>query len=294
MNRRLVSKLFWKTSFNRGYASSDHEARISICETGDGSWLLEQAELCRTDQSADMFAPLPLKFETSSLLHILDPGSFPIPEGIPGYAYMYPDRSIILEARSKSFDELVFHLSIPTENNSGIELGRCSLYDSSRGFDRAHYSLCPFAGRLCVISVGEIKNIPIIQKGSLDAFKPLSIVDSFDLKLCGDHPCRGSGAETEARNESESENGERLRVKQRRGMAAVLLLFMGTGLLQEVITHAEPAKEKEEHKSQFGYVYVYVSIGDRSGRATPEDSEFTQYPAPLGLTIRSRGAIPFV
>ncbi|KAH8834434.1 hypothetical protein DL96DRAFT_1580543 [Flagelloscypha sp. PMI_526] len=163
MDRRLVSELFWKTSFNREHVASDHEARVSICGIEDGTWFLEQAELHRTDKPEDVFAPLPLKLETFSLLHILDPQSFLI--STSGYAYMFPDRSLILDALSKDWHEIVFHLSAPTEDNHGEELGKGILYQSggTEVLDWDSYSFCPFAGRLCIRTAKDVQVVDFVE-----------------------------------------------------------------------------------------------------------------------------------
>ncbi|KAH8825587.1 hypothetical protein DL96DRAFT_1609359 [Flagelloscypha sp. PMI_526] len=165
VNRQSVTSLFWQTSSNGGHVASDHDGDVSLCETGDRIWVLEQSELHRTDRPSSMFAPLPLALKRSCLLQIIDPPSFPIAEGMNVDAYTYPDQSLLLDAPSQDWTKIVFHLSAPTDNGNGDELGKGILYDSHKEFNLTHaiYSLCPFTGRLCITTPSGVEIVDFVE-----------------------------------------------------------------------------------------------------------------------------------
>ncbi|KAH8825692.1 hypothetical protein DL96DRAFT_1609643, partial [Flagelloscypha sp. PMI_526] len=195
VRRHPVVNLDWTTSYNGGYPPSDHEANPSIFEIEDGSWILERVELMRMEEPTKMFTPLPLKLERNTMLQILDPRNFPISHDRSGRGYTYPDRSLLLDAPSKDGTTLVFHHSALAENSIGVgtELGRGILYDSHGTFEYTlkEYSLCSFAGRLCVVTAGGtievvdfvespyLRDIPTVKRGG----KCIPISETF-----GDSP----------------------------------------------------------------------------------------------------------
>ncbi|KAH8823263.1 hypothetical protein DL96DRAFT_267989 [Flagelloscypha sp. PMI_526] len=162
--RQIVSSSLWTASSNGGYPVSLSETTISICDSENGSWLLERVRLSQTDSSSDTFTPLPLKLEQTYPVQIGDPLSFPISVG--SKVYMFTDRSLLLYGPSKDKTQVVFHLSAElTEDRSGIEIGRGILYYSDHALliqDRT-YSLCPFMGRLCVTNEDGVNVVDFVK-----------------------------------------------------------------------------------------------------------------------------------
>ncbi|KAH8823283.1 hypothetical protein DL96DRAFT_1617104 [Flagelloscypha sp. PMI_526] len=164
-NRRIVFPVNESMSFSGKYSAFDYDGRASICDAGDGSWVLERSEFFRTELPSSKFGSLPLEFKQSHSLHIPSPQSFPIIEHMIADACICPDQSLLIHAASISGTQIVFHLSGPTGDSSGNELGRGILYDSEDRHilnDRL-YSLSPFAGRLCVATEDGVEVIDFVE-----------------------------------------------------------------------------------------------------------------------------------
>ncbi|KAH8825605.1 hypothetical protein DL96DRAFT_119239 [Flagelloscypha sp. PMI_526] len=162
LNRSETFTMYWKTLPNRGHLASSHDGWASLHDTGEKDWLLERFEIFHADPSSSTFTPLPLKCERSYSRH---PHSLLIGEGWSATLDVSSDQTILLHTTSKEQMQVIFHLSSSDEDNGGIELGRGILYDSNSGFqgDTKHYSLCPFAGRMCVSAPGGIKVVDFVE-----------------------------------------------------------------------------------------------------------------------------------
>jgi hypothetical protein len=162
INRQKVSTIYWKTFPRREHLVTNFDGFASIYNMEDDNWLLERVEISRADSSSSTFTPLPLKCEQSrsQFHHYL-----PIRAGSIGTADVFIDQSLLLHGLSRDGTRAVFHLSSTSKNSGGVELGRGFLYDSGGEFEfgRLGYSLCPFAGRMCIETPGGIEIIDFVE-----------------------------------------------------------------------------------------------------------------------------------
>ncbi|KAH8825608.1 hypothetical protein DL96DRAFT_1609408 [Flagelloscypha sp. PMI_526] len=164
VHRPVASKIFWKTHPNRGHPASNHGGTASIHRSDISELVLERVKIIQTASSSPTFAPLPLQCEIS---HSQYPHSLPIAKTSSGYADVCADESLLLHVASRK--KIVFHLSSSKEHGEGAELCRGILYDSRGLFDlkMTSYTLCSFAGRLCVTTADRIEVVDFVELPNL-------------------------------------------------------------------------------------------------------------------------------